>query len=250
MINDPSRHGLIIGDLSDSIPKGLNSPPVKDLINRGANVNEIAQLLAVLILKYSRLLHIGGTMTANDEPKMIAKMLISEYPLNSLDDFNIILQRGIMGKYGKVMGFDISVIFFWVQQYQEEWAEEKEKQLAKERNKLSEMIEPKEGEWSEETTKLVKEFQEKLKDASMKSVPKLTPQEIREEGQERVKLKGSAYIPDPINVVIQEKKLQAARSRGLDKLELNQIKSFDVEGQKIVARNYEEAMEIYAEVYL
>ena len=187
MINDPSRHGLIIGDLSDSIPKGLNSPPVKDLINRGANVNEITQLLAVLILKYSRLLHIGGTMTANDEPKMIAKMLISEYPLNSLDDFNIILQRGIMGKYGKIMGFDISVIFFWAQQYQDEWAEEKEKQLAKERNKLSEMIEPKEGEWSEETTKLVKEFQEKLREGTVKSVPKLTEKEIKEQGKERIK---------------------------------------------------------------
>lgn len=239
-----------IESLQSTIDKSVSdSMPVKQLINSGAKESDLVAMVAILITKYASMLSVGGNIKVGHEIE-IAKMLIEEYPLNSLDDFNIILSRGIRGKYGEIFRFDVAVIFSWALAYQNEWAEEKEKQLAKERSKLSEMIEPKEGEWSQETTKLVREFQEKLKDATMKSIPKLTQQEIKQEGQERIKLKGSAYIPDPTNVVINEKKLQAARSRGLDKLELNQIKSFVVEGQNIVARSYEEAMEIYTEVYI
>ncbi len=47
----------------------------------------------------------------------------------------------------------------------------------------------------------------------------------------------------------QEKKLSAAKDRGLDKLNFNELKSFNVEGQNIIARTLEEAREIYIEVY-
>jgi len=236
--------------LQSTIDKSVSeSIPLRQLIRSGVKESDLVATLAILITKYASMLAVGGNLKGGQEID-IAKMLIEEYPLNSLDDFNIMLSHGIRGRYGDIFRFDVAVIFAWALAYQDEWAEEKEKQLAKERNKLSEMIEPKEGEWSEETTKLVKDFQETLRDSPMKSVPKLTPKEIKEEGQERVKLKGSAYIPDPTNVMINEKKLQAARSRGLDKLDFNQIKSFVVENQTVVARNYEEALEIYTEVYL
>jgi hypothetical protein len=74
---------------------------------------------------------------------------------------------------------------------------------------------------------------------------------LKLEDEERLDGKrSSGYVPDPNNAIILEKKLQAARSRGLDKLELNQIKSFVIERQTVIARNYEEALEIYTEVYL
>lgn len=49
--------------------------------------------------------------------------------------------------------------------------------------------------------------------------------------------------------LLQEKKMAAAKSRGLDKLNFNELKTFDVEGQKIVATSLEQAREIYMEVY-
>jgi hypothetical protein len=48
---------------------------------------------------------------------------------------------------------------------------------------------------------------------------------------------------------IQEKRKAAAKARGLDKLQLNEFKVFEIEKQKIAARNLEEAQEIYIEVY-
>lgn len=73
---------------------------------------------------------------------------------------------------------------------------------------------------------------------------------IQIEDKERQEGKAaSGYIPDPTLVVISERKLQAAKSRGLDKLDLRDLHPFVIEGKKIVARNIEEAQEIYLEVY-
>jgi hypothetical protein len=66
----------------------------------------------------------------------------------------------------------------------------------------------------------------------------------RQEGR-----KGSNYKPDPEKVLLAERKQQAIKNRGLDKLDLRDLKKFDVEGQNILARNLEEAQEIYLEVY-
>jgi hypothetical protein len=240
------NYAAAIEALQSTISKAVSeSIPVRQLINSGAKESDLVAMLAILLTKYASMLSVGGNLRAGHEVE-IAKMLIDEYPLNSLDDFNVMLSRGIRGRYGEIFRFDVAVIFAWALAYQDEWAEEKEKQL----NKPAEKTEVKSKEWSEETTKLVNEFQEKILEGKVKGVPKLSEKEIKEEGKERVKIKGSAYIPDPVNVLINQKKLQAARSRGLDKLELNQIKSFHVEGQTIVARNYEEALEIYTEVYL
>lgn len=50
-------------------------------------------------------------------------------------------------------------------------------------------------------------------------------------------------------VLLQEKKMAAAKSRGLDKLNFTDLKAFEVEGEKIVATSLEQAREIYIEVY-
>ncbi len=67
----------------------------------------------------------------------------------------------------------------------------------------------------------------------------------RQEGK-----KSYHYKPDPEKILINEKKLLAAKTRGLDKIGLEQLKTFEVEGKTVVARNVEEAQEIYIEVYM
>lgn len=197
-------------NLSLTISKAVSEgKPVKQLINEGFSQKTIDGALAARIAEASSMLHIGGNLASGESIK-IAQMLIGEYPTASMDDFSIMLQRGITGRYGKVYGFDISIVFGWMAGYMGEWAEEKEKQLSKERNKLSESIEPEPGQWSPETEKLVREFQESL--ADHKKVPSMSMKEIREEGQERPKeRRASSYIPNPELVVMHEKRMQWIR---------------------------------------
>lgn len=49
---------------------------------------------------------------------------------------------------------------------------------------------------------------------------------------------------------LHQKKENAMRARGIDKLGLHELKKFEVEGQIIWCRSQEEALEIYTEVYL
>jgi len=64
-----------------------------------------------------------------------------------------------------------------------------------------------------------------------------------------VKSKSSKYVPDENLVLINQRRMKAARDRGLDKLDLRDLKQFTVEGMVIHCRNLEEAQEMYLEIY-
>ena len=74
--------------------------------------------------------------------------------------------------------------------------------------------------------------------------------QIQREDQERQSGKKSqGYKPNEEYYQLIHKKMEAARSRGLDKVNFNEIKTFVIEGEKILARDEDEAREIYLEVY-
>lgn len=74
---------------------------------------------------------------------------------------------------------------------------------------------------------------------------------IQEEDKERQEGKKSFhYKPDPDKVLRAAKKMEAAKSRGLDKLDLRDLQAFVVSNETIMARTLEEAQEIYVEVYM
>jgi len=224
------------------------SKPVKQLQNEGYSVATIEGALSARILEAANMLHIGGNL-ASGEPIKIAQMLIQEYPTSSLEDFTLMLQRGIIGRYGKVYGFDISVVFGWMGMYMEEWAEEKERQLAKEKNKLYEQPEPN-AIPRPDIDKLLNDFKETLRDSRVKSMPQLTTEEIRKEGQSTPpRKKASNYEPDPMLILLHEKKMKAIRDRGLDKVRDGELTKFEIAGKIVIARTQEEAQEIYLEVY-
>lgn len=66
----------------------------------------------------------------------------------------------------------------------------------------------------------------------------------RQEGRKAIAHRSTEYF------LLHERKLLAAKSRGLDKLGLHELKEFVIEDKVIVARNKEEAQEIYLEVYI
>lgn len=110
------------------------------------------------------------------------------------------------------------------------------------------------GPLTPETEKMISEYLAKLatgfepkKRAGFAQRLKEEMEKIQAEDEQRVA--GNNYKPDDNLVLIAEKKAQAARSRGLDKLGLHELKSFIVDGKTIVARDKEEAQEMYIEIY-
>lgn len=182
----------VVNALVTVIDKAVaESVPVKQLINEGAKEPHVVAALAILITKFASMLTVGGNLKAGHEIE-IAKMLVEEYPTMSLDDFNLMLSRGIRGRYGEIFRFDVAVIFGWAGQYMEEWAEEKERQLAKEKNKL---IEPEPNVFARpDIDKEINELLDKLKDSKVSSVPQLSREEIWNEGKETPpKQKATSY---------------------------------------------------------
>jgi hypothetical protein len=174
----------VIASLSTTIEDSIQvSTPVQELIRKGGSVKAMEQTLALMITKAASMLSVGGNLRAG-HPMEIAKMLLVEYPLCSLDDFQIMLHRGVMGKYNdtndKLIRFDVSVIFSWANEYMNEWAETKEKLLAKERAILKEQERLK---LSDETVTVVTDFIKDL--ANVKQVPSLTEKDIALNGKER-----------------------------------------------------------------
>jgi hypothetical protein len=175
-INDPTKHGAIISDLRRSVKEAVQSPSFNQLAHSGANLEQIENLLAVLLVKYSNMLSVGGNLKPGQSVE-IAKNIIEDWPTMSLDDFNILLSNGVKGRYnepGKLFRFDIAVIYEWIGAYQDEYCEVIEN-LPKQPTAL-EML-PDE--------KLI-EIQEAIaKSEGVKPVRPMTEAEIKAEGQEK-----------------------------------------------------------------
>ncbi len=201
-VNNPSLHPAIISDLKHRIKDVIDSPSFNQLIHSGANVKETQQLLAVLISKYANMLTVGGNLHP-EHPLQYAKEILEDWSTMSLDDFNILLSRGVKGRYnepGKLFRFDISVIYEWIAAYQDEFWEVKESQL-KQKSAL-EMI-PDE--------KLV-EIQEAIKQSEgIKPILPLTEKDIRLEGQEKPK-KPAYHQPDISFARTQELRMEYGRT--------------------------------------
>lgn len=106
-----------------------------------------------------------------------------------------------------------------------------------------------------ETEKMIREWQASLIgldkprvsfQAEMERIKK--EDELRLEGLP-IKSESVKYTPSEEVLKLNERKLKAGRDRGLDKLDLRDIKAFDVEGKIIHARNLEEAQEMFIEIY-
>lgn len=94
------------------------------------------------------------------------------------------------------------------------------------------------------------EYKSRLEASRLKEREQKINKIVHEDGYEQFKeeVKTAKDASDSY-LLIKEKKLAAAKSRGLDKLNLGELKTFDVEDQRIVARTLEEAREIFIEVY-
>jgi len=148
----------IIGDLKRSIPEAIDSTPLREIIVSGASKSELEAIVAILVLKASHTLSVGGNLKQGGAAE-IAREVLHDYPLLSLDDINILLTNGCKGKYGQVFRFDLSVVFDWIRMYEDEKGAYIEHVH---RHQKAEEMAPNAKEMTPETQELVNDFMRKL----------------------------------------------------------------------------------------
>ncbi len=229
-----------------SIDAALECPPVTELLNLGAAINDLEACLAVEIAKTSNMLTVGGNLRQGQSVE-IAKNLIADHPGESLQDFCLCLRQGLKGVYGEIFRFDVMVINEWFAKYLEDKYDAIEKKLMREKDNdmykpllvpVDSSVDPeKHQQWLDKLKAVV--------DSRVHAVPTLSDREIQEEGQKNPKPLASynnGYTPEFIE---KKRKIQRAaadfyRLRTSLKLEL-----FIVDGNEIMAESQSDAQAIY-----
>ena len=199
-LNDPHSHGMILRRFKTTLSEVRESYPTKELINCGANKSHLEAFVSVLVMKAASLITSQGNLREGHALE-IAKNIISDYPLLSLEDINLLLMNGVKGKYGQIFRLDISVIFDWIRKYEEEKAEDREIYLKKVKPDLDQV-----GNLTPETERLVNDWLKNLK--GIKPVPGRLP---AYEEPIRPKSLSSNYIFNEEADLIQELKIQYGR---------------------------------------
>lgn len=129
----------ILSAIPKTIQEALQCPPVQELINNGAQMNDIEACLALEIARIANMLTVGGNIRQGQSLE-IAKTLIADFPGESLQDFCLCLRRGIKGAYGDIFRFDILVISEWFKKYLDEKYVVAEEELRREKDNMYETI--------------------------------------------------------------------------------------------------------------
>lgn len=207
-INDQSKHGDVIRSLASTLDQAFEKPPVKTLMNSGADKRSIENILAVIVLRYARMLNVSGNLQEGQALE-IARMLIEEYPYNSLDDFNVMLGCGVKSRYGQVYRFDVSVVFSWMEKYIDEFYEEKERQIRNDNvNNINDVV-PLNIEQRNKIDELLSNYLNQIRNIEIKTVRPMTGDEIRREGKE--KPVGIKYKSDPEYAIMHEVRIKWMR---------------------------------------
>lgn len=194
-LKSSETYAVILNAVPRTVKDALDCPPVQDLVNHGARINELEACLAVEIARIANLLTVGGNLRQGQSLE-IARTLIADYPGESLQDFCLCLRNGVKGAYGDIFRFDILVINQWFKKYLEEKYNALEERLMKEKDDLYKANNFHKPEAADPVSHQM--WLDKLKEAvsSNKSqVHKMTEAEIRIEGQEKPKPHIHPYAP-------------------------------------------------------
>lgn len=235
--------------LPNTIEKAIGQPPISSLVKSvGLDVLKLQVEYELTVL--SALVSVGGNLTNFSIP-FIADQLILQFPNESLADFKLCFQRGAMGAYGNIQRLDGVTIGVWFKEYLEE------KYQAIEAKLMSEKDEPYKIMGTPENL-LIKQKQEpgalpieqagSYLDQWMKNI-EASKIEISETIQKPKSIipKGTSYIADQERYIMKQRidKVAAEVYKGL--YSFTGFSHYEVNGYKIFAKSYEEALRIFAE---
>jgi hypothetical protein len=242
------QYGLILNTLPRSIDAALECPPIQALVNQGAKVNDLEACLAMEITRVSGLLTVGGNLRQGQSVE-IARILIAEYPGESLQDFCLCLRKGVTGGYGDIFRFDILVIHEWFKKYLEEKYDAVEAKLMREKDdQYGKMSGWDKAKGSTDPVKH-QEWLDKLKAAveggQARQVPDLSDKEVQAEGKPKRKPAAPGYDNGLTLEQYQRKRAiqQAGGKFYKGRTSLN-LKVFAVNGEEVSAESQQDAESI------
>jgi hypothetical protein len=176
-----------IDELSKKLPSKIEGtfelPKVREMVVV-AGESLVLQFVETELVKLAALVNVSGNLT-DFQVETIAKYLIDTYPNETIADFKICFTSGAMGKYGQIFRLDGIVISDWMKQHLDEKYKILEDQLMKERDEYYKIVLPvnSERDWLAEWQNAVNQSD------GLKLVPKLSDEEINDEGQPKPKPK-------------------------------------------------------------
>lgn len=214
----------------------MDEPLIYQLVKQ-VGKESLQQLLEAQIIILANQMNVSNNVNATQVP-FIAETLLDTYQTESLADFILVFKRGSIGFYGNTYHkLDCATIMEWMAKHIEEKAMYRER----------------------DNTKL-KQVESEVKIDYAAYIERMKKQgEMERESKIAAIVKEDEFIQfresrkSNIEKYLAEKdRLKAAiESRGLDKLTgMEGLKAFNIEGIAVWARNKEEAMEIYLEVYI
>ena len=169
--------------LPTKIELAIEEPKIREMI-KAIGQTPVKQMIQFELIKLAELMSVGGNLNPA-QVNFIAEQLIELYPTESIADFKICFRRGAMGSYGQIQRMDGLTIGEWMKEYLKEKYEVLENAMMKERDEYYKVIIPENSDrdWHKEWLEAVN------KNDGFKTVPKLTEDEIKVEGQAKPKEK-------------------------------------------------------------
>lgn len=231
-------------EVSSSLPTriedALDEVPVCE-ITKQVPLKNIEAFLAIELTKLQSMVNIDNRLNLQGHQiPVIAQELLNTYSRESLADFTICFRRGAMGKYGEIFKIDISVIMGWMSgtEKQPGYLEEKyqaiENRLMRERdNHYQETTEQAKltNDWVAEWKRL-NDYQEAKKE---------DPNAYE---RERIKHRSRTYRKEYLKMLLDQGLVKWAEWHR-NKPETDLVYAFKIEDHHIVAKDQEEAREIF-----
>lgn len=188
--------------LPTKIEQAIHEPKLFEMVMATSETCVIKQIEFELIVLAS-LMSVGGNLNKAQVP-FIARQLYEMYPKESLADFKICFTKGSMGEYGDIQRMDGITIRNWMETYMQEKYQVLEDTLMREKDEIYARVDHTKP--LIDVDKMLNEYKDQIMSQPGHFIPKLTPKEIKEEGQ--VEPKKKVYHSDPNAIYLHEKKIE------------------------------------------
>lgn len=173
------NNGAVSNTLPSTVKAAVNEPPICELLKVVPRAQVIRHVEFELV-KMSALISVGGNL--NDaQVQFIATNLVDFFPGESLADFKICFQRGVMGQYGDIYRMDGIVLRKWMEQYLDEKYQVVEAEMMKEKEDMYKAPENEKGYDPDKHQQWLNKLQEAV--GVGKKVPMISRDEIVKNGQ-------------------------------------------------------------------
>lgn len=181
---------------------------IKKIIKEAVPMAELKRLVGsrqvavALDIQLTRLVsNLNLKWSLNDSQiKTIVEDLMDKYPNESLEDFILCFKKARQGEYGELIRLDSPIVFTWMASYLEEKYKAVEDDLMKQKDEYYKTVIP-----DEKAIDRLEQWKQSINSVEgSKAVPKLTEEEIEEEGKAEPKRKVYPYNESEAQINLRE----------------------------------------------